>query len=89
MKTITQVAKETGVTYERVIRTVRNLEMVLITKKLNEFQEEVLLNTLFHSGFFEELTLESKMNIPETFEEFKNKTYENRKNNSRHDQRGS
>lgn len=78
MKKISQIAIECGVDYERVYRTIKNIGMVLdkgYGKRLNRYQEEVLQNALYTSGFTDTITLESKMNIKETFEEFKQRTY--------------
>jgi len=87
MKSIRQIAKETGLDYDRVFRTVRKEGLVIPNKergnatkiKLTIHQEDYIHDVLFYSGYFTELTLESKMNRPnfdkEQFEEFKKKTY--------------
>lgn len=78
MKTISKIASECGKTYERTYRTVKNIGLVLDKEKgnmLNKYQEDLLHNALFSSGFLYTITIESKMNIPETFQEFKSRTY--------------
>jgi len=85
MKKISQIAKECGVTY-REIETVIKKEGFICEKQgrfkvVTPHQEELIHNILYFEGKITEITLESKMNIPEPpkyqepFEEFKKRTY--------------
>ena len=65
MKPISQVAKECGVSYELIFRIAKRLE--IDTKKetghkLDKYQEDIIHNELYFGGYFQFLTLESKMN---------------------------
>lgn len=46
----------------------------------NAYQEDLIHNVLYFIGKITEITLESKMNIKETFGEFKERTYTRIKN---------
>ena len=82
MKKISQISKETNVNYREIYR-VMQLQNITPNKeskfiKLDSYQEDLIHQYLYYSGKFEELTIESKMNIPEkqeTFQEFKLRTY--------------
>ena len=50
--------------------------------RLDKYQEDLIHQYLYYSGKFEELIIESKMNVKETFEEFKSRTYGNQNNRS-------
>ena len=70
MKSIRQIAKETGLDYERVFRTIRKEGLIVDHPKrgygtkmmLTIHQEDYIHDVLFYSGYFQELTLESKIN---------------------------
>jgi len=85
MKKISKIAKECGVTY-REIEAVIKKEGIICDKKgqfkmVTPYQEELIHEILYFEGKIKEITLESKMNIPEPpkyqepFEEFKKRTY--------------
>jgi len=68
MKKISQVAKESGVTYEVVSEIIRKegfvcqkLGHITLTKE----QEDLIHQILYFEGKISEITLESKMNVPE------------------------
>ena len=79
MKSISQIAKECGLHYETVARIIR-LEGITATKKLTEIQADHVQQVLHNRGYFECLTLESKLNNPDydkiEFEKHKKRTYE-------------
>lgn len=82
MKLISQISKETGVEHRELYRVMR-LQNITPNKegkfiKLDPFQEDLIHQYLYYSGKFQELTIESKMNIPEkkmTLTEFKKINY--------------
>ena len=79
MKKISQISKETGVESREIYR-VMQLQNITPNKegkfiRLYKYQEDLIHQYLYYSGKFEELIIESKINIPETFEEFKQRTY--------------
>lgn len=71
MKSISQIAKETGVNYDRVFSVVKKEGLIVkrtergnATKmRLTIHQEDYIHDVLFYSGYFTELTIESKMNL--------------------------
>jgi len=78
MKKISQVAKEFGMTYDKLeyILSAQGFVLEKISNRyhINEFQVSMLIELLKIS----EITLESKMNVPEIqepFEDFKKRTY--------------
>jgi len=81
MKKISQIAKECGVTYSLINEVIRKEGFVcqnLGFKTLTKEQEDVIHSILYFEGKITEITLESKMNIPEIqepFEDFKKRTY--------------
>jgi hypothetical protein len=83
MKSIRQISKETGVDYQKVFRTVRKEGLIVergTKMMLTIHQEDYIHDVLFYSGYFTELTIESKMNKPEApdydaFRKFKKETY--------------
>lgn len=83
MKTISQIAKECGLHYDTVFRTVRSEQITTVqggTKiNLTNTQADHIQQTLHNRGYFTELTIESKMNKPNfdenNFLEHKRKTY--------------
>ena len=86
MKKISQISKETNVNYREIYR-VMQLQNITPNKegkfiRLDSYQEDLIHQYLYYSGKFEELIIESKMNVKETFEEFKQRTYGNQNNRS-------
>ena len=88
MKSIRQISNETGVDYQKVFRTVRKEGLVVYRPERGEstkmmltiHQEDYIHDVLFYSGYFTELTIESKMNKKEApdydaFRKFKLETY--------------
>lgn len=90
MKSIRKISQETGVDYFKVFRTIRKEGLIVEHSKrgkgtkmmLTIHQEDYIHDVLYYSGYFTELTIESKMNQVETkeelfqqFREFKLKTY--------------
>lgn len=90
MKSIRKISQETGVDYFKVFRTIRKEGLIVEHSKrgkgtkmmLTIHQEDYIHDVLYYSGYFTELTIESKMNHVETkeelfqqFREFKLKTY--------------
>lgn len=90
MKSIRKISQETGVDYFKVFRTIRKEGLIVEHSKrgkgtkmmLTIHQEDYIHDVLYYSGYFTELTIESKMNIPEPeldyrkmFKEFKERTY--------------
>lgn len=83
MKTIRQIAKETGCSYETVFRTVKKEQLIVhyedrgFGTKLNLtiHQEDYIHDILYWSGYFTELTIESKMNKPEPIELYSRKDF--------------
>ena len=79
MKKISQISKETGVDYREIYRVIQ-LQNITPNKegkftRLDSYQEDLIHQYLYYSGKFNELIIESKMNVKETFEEFKQRTY--------------
>lgn len=79
MKLISQISKETGIEYREIYR-VMQLQNITPNKeskfiRLDSYQEDLIHQYLYYSGKFDELIIESKMNVLETFEEFKQRTY--------------
>ncbi len=68
MKTIRQIAKECGLHYDTVFRTVKSEQITNITGgtkiNLTNTQADHIQQTLHNRGYFTFLTLESKMNNP-------------------------
>jgi len=66
MKTISQIAKECGLHYDTVFRTVRGEQITTVaggTKiNLTNTQADHIQQTLHNRGYFTHLTLESKIN---------------------------
>jgi len=83
MKTISQISKICGTTWEIVYRSIQRLNIIPVHKKgrinyYDDFQLELIIDNLFYAGKIKYLIYESKMNIPEveeSFEEFKKRTY--------------
>lgn len=81
MKRISQIAKDCNVPYYEVNEIIRKEEFVLSKNKfrvLTPQQEDLVHNILYFEGKITEITLESKMNIPEiqeSFSDFKTRTY--------------
>lgn len=78
MKTIKQIAKETNQDSREIYRVMTMLEITPtknIYQELDQYQEDLIHHYLYCCGKFEFLVLESKMNITETFKEFKQNTY--------------
>ena len=86
MKKISQISKEINVNCREIYR-VMQLQNITPNKegkfiRLDKYQEDLIHQYLYYSGKFEELIIESKMNVKETFEEFKSRTYGNQNNRS-------
>ena len=90
MKSIRKISQETGVDYFKVFRTIRKEGLIVEHSKrgkgtkmmLTIHQEDYIHDVLYYSGYFTELTIESKMNIVKSkeqqyqeFRDFKKKTY--------------
>lgn len=90
MKSIRKISQETGVDYFKVFRTIRKEGLIVEYSKrgkgtkmmLTIHQEDYIHDVLYYSGYFTELTIESKMNIVKSkeqqyqeFRDFKKKTY--------------
>ena len=80
MKTISQMAKECGCTYREVVDVVRNLNFtpdkyIQRNRFYCKSKEDLIYKTLYFIGKCNMVTFESKMNVKETFEEFKERTY--------------
>ncbi|MBC7524821.1 MAG: helix-turn-helix domain-containing protein [Flavobacterium sp.] len=67
MKTISQIAKECGLHYDTVFRTVKSEQITTLqggTKiNLTNVQSDHIEQVLHNRGYFRFLTLESKMNL--------------------------
>lgn len=61
MKTIAEIAKECGLHYDTVFRTVRQ-EGIHSIRYLTDIQADHIQQILHNKGYFIYLTLESKMN---------------------------
>lgn len=85
MTTISQVAKECGLHYDTVYRTVKQ-EGITATKYLTDIQADHVQQVLHNRGYFTFLTLESKLNNPDfdkiEFENHKKRTYDTETKNS-------
>lgn len=90
MKSIRKISQETGVDYFKVFRTIRKEGLIVEHSKrgkgtkmmLTIHQEDYIHDVLYYSGYFTELTIESKMNIVKSkeqqyqeFRDFKLRTY--------------
>lgn len=81
MKEISQVAKECGIKRYLIDEIIRKEDIVcqnLGFKTLTKEQEDLIHQILYFEGKITEITLESKMNVPEIqepFEDFKKRTY--------------
>ena len=86
MKLISQIAKETGCTYEEVYRAAKNNGQLIndnqYRHKLNKMQENFVLKILYFERKCDVVIFESKMNrveskeeLFEKFREFKKMTY--------------
>ena len=74
------MAKECGCTYEDVMTIIKTLEFTpdsyIKTKRYyGQSKEDLIYKTLYFIGKCNMVTFESKMNVKETFEEFKQRTY--------------
>ena len=61
MKSITDIAKECGLHYDTVFRTAKQ-EGIINCRELTEEQADEIQQKLHNRGYFQFLTLESKMN---------------------------
>lgn len=80
MKSIMQIAIECDLNWNQVnnivkIEKISAAEIRGRRKFFDIYQEDVIHQLLYFLGLVNEIVYESKMNIPETFEEFKNRTY--------------
>jgi hypothetical protein len=79
MKSIKQIAKECGLLYDVVYQTVRHEGIVTdlgySKMMLTQYQEDYIHNVLYHSGYFNQLTFESKMNCPEPITYYSRKKF--------------
>lgn len=79
MKTISQLAKEINVPSHEIYRIVKRDELST-TKRQNNIsltpeQQVYISRVMFFERKTDYITYESKMNVKETFEEFKERTY--------------
>ena len=65
-KSIMQVAMECDTRYNAVRDVIKSLGLVLDDKKVNKWQEELIHERLYLTGFITEITYESKLNSNET-----------------------
>ncbi len=79
MKSIVQISKECNLNYAMVARVIKvnKIEPHRINNFLfiDEYQEDLLHFCLYRLGILEFVTFESKMNIEESFENFKKRVY--------------
>lgn len=76
MKSISQISKETGVNYNCVLKVVKKEGLVTnyknrnnaIKRMLTIHQEDYIHDVLFYSGYFTELTIESKINLNQSYD---------------------
>lgn len=80
MKSAHQIAKECGLGWQQVHDIVIKEEIVPAEKRgrfnyFDKYQEDYIHTVLYFTCMIKEVIYESKMNIPETFEDFKQRTY--------------
>jgi len=86
MKSAHQIAKECGLQWMQVQDIIKKEEIIPAEKKgrfnyFDKYQEDYIHTILYFTCLISEITLESKMNIPElepkmeAFAEFKARTY--------------
>ena len=80
MKSIMQIAIECDLTWNQVNNIVK-IENIVPAQKIGKrkffdiYQEDIIHQLLYFLGLVNEITYESKMNVKETFEDFKKRTY--------------
>jgi hypothetical protein len=79
MKTIRQIANECGLLYDVVYHTVKHEGLVTehghSKIRLTKYQEDYIHDVLYHSGYFNTLTFESKMNNLDSKELYSRKKF--------------
>ncbi len=62
MKRIMQIASECDTRYNAVRDVIKSLGLVLESKRVNKFQEDLIHERLYLNGTLTEITYESKIN---------------------------